>query len=89
MNFQGNYLSSTSPLTSNNLVSYFPCAELPTDPAARFTDLFLTRQRWKAEDIAPFLSDIAVNAKERDKLLLRYARALTDKEGVLYTSRVK
>ncbi|THH18790.1 hypothetical protein EW146_g2256 [Bondarzewia mesenterica] len=85
----GNYLSSTSPFTSDLLLSYFPRAELPSDPSARFLDLFLTRTRWQADDIAPFLSDIAVNTKERDKLLLKYARALTDKDGVWYTARAR
>ena len=71
------------------ILSYFPCAELPTDPALRFTDLFLTRERWKAEDIGPYLSDIAVDSKDLDKLLLKYARALTDKDGLWYTARAR
>ena len=28
-----------------------------------FMDLFLTRERWKTEDIKPYLSDIAVDTK--------------------------
>ena len=55
----------------------------------RFTDLFLTRERWKAEDIAPYLSDIAVDTKDLDKLLLKYARALTDNDGLSYTARAR
>lgn len=62
---------------------------MPPDPAARFADLFLTRARWKAEEIAPFLADIVVDHKERDKLLLKYARAITDSEGVWYTTRAR
>ena len=73
------------PFSSSNtaLVSHFPCAELPTDPAMRFVDLFFTCERWKAraEDIKPYLSDIVVDTKDLDKLLLKYARALTDKYG--------
>jgi sister chromatid cohesion protein DCC1 len=71
------------------MLSYFPCAELPSDPVMRFADLFLTRARWKAEDIVPYLSDIAVDRKDLDKLLLRYARALTDKDGLWYTARAR
>jgi len=55
----------------------------------RFADLFLTRGRWKAEDIKPYLSDIAVDTKDLDKLLLKYARALTDKDGSWYTARAR
>ena len=71
------------------MVSYFPCAELPVDPPARFADLFFRRPRWKADDIVPYLSDIAVDRKDLDKLLLRYARALTDNDGLWYTARVR
>ncbi|KAI0268678.1 sister chromatid cohesion protein Dcc1 [Gloeopeniophorella convolvens] len=86
----GNYLCAASSLSSSTtMISYFPCAELPTDPAARFTDLFLTRPRWKADDIKPYLSEIAVDSKDLDKLLLKYARALTDKDGLWYTARAR
>lgn len=87
----GNYLSNPAPFSTSHtpLISYFPASELPNDPPARFADLFLTRQRWKADDISPFLADIVVDNKERDKLLLKYARAITDKDGVWYTARAK
>ncbi|KAI0302768.1 hypothetical protein BC826DRAFT_1089810 [Russula brevipes] len=86
----GNYLCEPSPFSSSTMLSYFfPCAELPTDPATRFADLFLTRARWRAEDIVPYLSDIAVDTKDLDKLLLKYARALTDKSGLWYTARAR
>jgi sister chromatid cohesion protein DCC1 len=55
----------------------------------RFADLFLTRERWKAEDIKPYLSDIAVDMKDLDKPSLKYARALTDKDGSWYTTRAR
>ncbi|TFK54270.1 hypothetical protein OE88DRAFT_1723980 [Heliocybe sulcata] len=88
---EGNYLSTTLPNRFPALPAllYFPSSSLPIDPAARFTDLFLTRSRWKAQDIAPYLADIAVDSKERDKLLLKYARAMTDAEGVWYITRNK
>lgn len=88
---KGNYLVTPSPNTYPpvSVLVYFPTSELPTDPAMRFNDLFLTRPRWKAEDITPFLGDIAVDNKERDKLLLKFARAVTDSEGTWYTARAK
>ncbi|KAF9792717.1 sister chromatid cohesion protein Dcc1 [Thelephora terrestris] len=85
----GNYLSSTKPQSQppSNQLTYFPSSELPLGPLARFGDLFLTRTRWKAEDIGPFLDDIAIDRKERDKLLLTYARAVPAPDGTYYTSR--
>ncbi|KAF8135706.1 sister chromatid cohesion protein Dcc1 [Boletus edulis] len=84
---QGNYLRNTNNVLGMTL-NYFAASALPTDAAARFAELFLTRPRWKGDEIEPFLSDISVNAKERDKLLLKHARAITTPEGILYTARV-
>jgi len=87
----GNYLSRISSLSNppaTELV-YFPASALPADPAARFADLFLTRSRWKADEIVPFLADIVVDNKDRDRVLLKYARVITDAEGVWYTARAK
>ncbi|KAG0706126.1 sister chromatid cohesion protein Dcc1 [Suillus ampliporus] len=84
----GNYLRNVSLSGDDVTLTYFPSSALPVDPAARFVELFLTRQRWKHEEIEHFLLDIAVNSKERDKLLLKHARALTNTEGVWYTARV-
>lgn len=82
---QGNYLSNT---TANGVeLRFFPSTALPADPAARFADLFLTRPRWSAEDIVPFLKSIAVDTKERDKLLLKYGRPVTENGTVWYTAR--
>ncbi|KAG6378176.1 sister chromatid cohesion protein Dcc1 [Boletus reticuloceps] len=84
---QGNYLRNTNNVLGTTL-NYFAASALPTDAAARFAELFLTHPRWKGDEIEPFLSDISVNAKERDKLLLKHARAITTPEGTWYTARV-
>ncbi|PPQ94004.1 hypothetical protein CVT25_009852 [Psilocybe cyanescens] len=87
---EANYIESTDVLGSGSAVlKYFPAFELPVDPAARFADLFLTRSIWRGEEISPFLSDIAVNSKERDKLLLKYCRTVTGPEGIRYTARAQ
>lgn len=83
----GNYLQTSS--SSNNIISlyYFPASALPTDPTARFRELFLTRRRWKADEIKPFLSDITGDPKEHDKLLLKHARIITTPEGTWYSAK--
>ncbi|KAJ2936934.1 hypothetical protein H1R20_g177, partial [Candolleomyces eurysporus] len=85
----GNYLERSSGITDKDTLSYFPASDLPTEPAARFSDLFLTRPRWKVEEISPFLSEIAVDSKERDKLLLKYCRAVNEAGVVWYTARAQ
>ncbi|KAF8663506.1 hypothetical protein AX16_001072 [Volvariella volvacea WC 439] len=82
----GNYIEDAR---KAQMLSYFPASDLPMEPVARFRDLFLTKSRWKVEDITPFLSDIAVDTKERDRLLLKYARGVTDAEGLWYTARAQ
>ncbi|TDL26230.1 hypothetical protein BD410DRAFT_572988 [Rickenella mellea] len=84
----GNYLSEPSASTASHRITYFPSSRLPLSPAERLSDLFLTRSRWKADDIAPFLADIAVDNKDRDKMLMKYARSTTDATGVTwYTAK--
>ena len=69
-------------------LTYFPLDELPSAPSERFRDLFLVSTRWRAVDLVHFLADIAPDAKERDKLLMKHAKATTDKEGeTWYTSK--
>ncbi|KAL1747723.1 sister chromatid cohesion protein Dcc1 [Schizophyllum fasciatum] len=85
----GNYIATAALDGSAGPLRYFPSSALPVDPAARFAELFLTRARWKGDEIAPFLADIAVDAKERDRLLLKYARATTTPEGIWYTARAQ
>ena len=86
---QGNYVEINVPGSSAINVKYFPASSLPVDPVARFAELFLTCPRWSADEIAPFLFDIAVNSKERDKLLLKYCRAISNAQGVVYTARAQ
>jgi sister chromatid cohesion protein DCC1 len=81
-------MSGTSSLDEEK-IKYYPRSALPLDSVARFGALFSIRERWKAEEIEPFLTDIAIDSKERDKLLLKYGRALTDAGVVWYTARAK
>ncbi|CAE7206119.1 unnamed protein product [Rhizoctonia solani] len=73
---------------SNTLI-YYPRSALPTDVAQRFQALFLTRPKWKVEDIGIYLEDIAVDKKERDRLMLKYTRQITEPDGVWATARVR
>ena len=70
---------------------YFPSSTLPLDPAKRFKDLFLTRNSWNIKQLEPFLDGIAVDKKERDKLLMKFTRSEpADAQGVVwYYSRAK
>ncbi|KAL1675543.1 sister chromatid cohesion protein Dcc1 [Schizophyllum commune] len=85
----GNYIVTTDLNGGPGPLKYFPSSALPVEPAARFGELFLTRPKWKSEDITPFLTDIAIDSKERDKLLLKYARATTTPDGIWYTARAQ
>ncbi|KAH8830482.1 hypothetical protein DL96DRAFT_1593118 [Flagelloscypha sp. PMI_526] len=73
----GYVLSSTTSMSDDEMLLYYPRSSLPVDPPSRFTELFSVRPRWRQEDISPFLEDIA------------YARAITDNDGISYTSRAQ
>ena len=69
-------------------MSYYPSSELPAAAAERFAELFLVQAKWKREDIMSFLTDIAFDEKEKDKLLMKFARGTKDKGGEMwYTTR--
>ncbi|KAG8705774.1 hypothetical protein FRC09_002767 [Ceratobasidium sp. 395] len=74
---------------SSNTLSYYPRSALPPDPAQRFQSLFLTRAKWRVEEIQTYLEDIAVDKKERDRLMLKYTRQITEPDGVWATARVR
>ncbi len=79
----GYYLLSPAPSPSVSLypnpasvqIQFYSHHELPTEPAARFQDLFLTRAAWIASDLLPFISELALNDKKKDSLLLKFTRA--------------
>ncbi|KAJ1304701.1 hypothetical protein OPQ81_005840 [Rhizoctonia solani] len=73
----------------SNMLLYYPRSTLPTDAAQRFQALFLTRPKWKVEEIAIYLEDIAVDKKERDRLMLKYTRQVTEPDGLWATARVR
>ncbi|KAF8640021.1 hypothetical protein AX17_001265 [Amanita inopinata Kibby_2008] len=87
----GNHIVSDAlgTVPESQMLTYFPASVLSVDPAARFAELFLVRPRWKEEEISPFLVEIALDAKERDKLLLKYCRAITEAGTVWYTARTQ
>ncbi|KAH7108218.1 sister chromatid cohesion protein Dcc1 [Auriculariales sp. MPI-PUGE-AT-0066] len=61
---------------------YLPRSSLPTDPGLLFNDLFLVKPRWQVDELAPFLRDVAVDSKARDKLVLKWCRTTTDGQGI-------
>ncbi|PFH52789.1 hypothetical protein AMATHDRAFT_139314 [Amanita thiersii Skay4041] len=86
----GNYVTLHPSISSAApVMKYFPASELPIEPQTRFADLFLARSRWTHEEITPFLTDIAVDTKERDKLILKYCRAITEEGTTWYMARTQ
>ncbi|KAG9050750.1 hypothetical protein FS837_002694 [Tulasnella sp. UAMH 9824] len=89
----GNFIDITDPQYASRTgprFKYFPASGLPMVPAERFKDLFLTKTSWKGPELTPFLQDIAVEKKERDKLLMKFTRTSTDASGIVwYSSRAK
>ncbi|KAG8746962.1 hypothetical protein FRC10_002761 [Ceratobasidium sp. 414] len=74
---------------SSNTLSYYPRSALPSDPAQRFQSLFLTRPKWRVEEVQTYLEDIAVDKKERERLMLKYTRQITEPDGVWATARLR
>ncbi|KIR58492.1 sister chromatid cohesion protein DCC1 [Cryptococcus bacillisporus CA1873] len=92
---EGEYLLSPPPPSAlsfaspSPLISYFPLASLPLQPAERFAELFLTRQRWRPEEMAPFLRGLTRDgdSKSRDKLVAKFVRIVKEKDGTWWYPR--
>lgn len=77
---QGNYLLTPAPPVAPTklqplCIEFFAASALPLDISSRFQKLFSVRSQWIGEDLKPFLQDVAVDAKKRDALLLKFARS--------------
>ncbi|OCF57049.1 sister chromatid cohesion protein DCC1 [Kwoniella mangroviensis CBS 10435] len=90
---EGEYLLSPKPLTtsttfssSSSLISHFPISSLPLQPSERFSDLFLTRPKWRPEEILPFLKGLTRDGdvKSRDKLVQKFVRVVKEKDGSMW-----
>ncbi|OBZ81941.1 Sister chromatid cohesion protein DCC1 [Choanephora cucurbitarum] len=88
---QGLYVMHTSTKLHQveNFVQYFPVHELSTDPAQRFAALFAEKPLWSLEEITPFLTDLAPQKKDKEHLLLKFARPHRNQTTTLYGSRIK
>ncbi|WVQ65574.1 uncharacterized protein L199_003752 [Kwoniella botswanensis] len=92
---EGEYLLSPKPLTtasksssssSSSLILHFPMSSLPLQPSERFSDLFLTRSKWRPEEILPFLKGLTRDGdvKSRDKLVQKFVRVVKEKDGSMW-----
>nr|XP_043627028.1 sister chromatid cohesion protein DCC1 [Erigeron canadensis] len=52
----------------------FSVSSLPSDPANRFSRLFLERPKWDWKDLHPYIRDLSVPGLTSDGLLLKYTR---------------
>ncbi|KAE8220779.1 hypothetical protein CF319_g5748 [Tilletia indica] len=50
---------ATPELVKQNSIQYYPASLLPSEPAQRFAELFLTRPHWTQDELLPFLEDLA------------------------------
>lgn len=67
---------------------YFPKTKLPFEPKARLAELFRVRHRWTAQELDPYVNDLAPDKKRLDALLLKYTRVQKIGNLVVYTSRL-
>lgn len=87
---QGNYLLTPVPISftttaSSPIISPFFVHTLSTDPATRFGDLFLTRSKWRPDDMKPFLRGLTPDGDQKgmDRMIVKFVRVVKEsaKEG--------
>ncbi|UZJ54854.1 hypothetical protein CBS101457_004174 [Exobasidium rhododendri] len=87
---EGHYLTFPAPPTQPSdshpiTIQHFASSDLPLEPATRLQHLFKKREMWTLQELSPFLDEIAVDAKKRDGILLKYARTTVAKIPILET----
>ncbi|GMK57313.1 hypothetical protein CspeluHIS016_0401470 [Cutaneotrichosporon spelunceum] len=88
----GSYLLRDPPPAASvreQLVEYFPVHTLSANVPTRFADLFLTRARWRPDDMIPFLRGLYPegDSKARDKLVAKHIRVVKEREGAWWYPR--
>jgi sister chromatid cohesion protein DCC1 len=87
---QGLYILTPGKGPQATTIMYFCASELSLDPASRFSELFSVKPKWRMDEVAPFLLDLAVDDKKRDALTLKFTRKFKGDDGhVYYTARGK
>lgn len=90
---KGDFLLNDPPpsafAASSPLICYFPTHALPAHPQTRFADLFLTRTRWRPDEMEPFLRGLFPmgDTKARDKLVAKFVRVVKEREGTWWYPR--
>jgi len=83
---RGYYLLEKDPRTDLDSVRWWSRDVLSADAKTRFQQIFQEREKWRAEDLAPYLEDLAPTQKQMDALLLKFARIST-LHGVKYFTK--
>lgn len=89
----GSYLLTDPPPSAFaapcQIIRYFPTHTLTTHVATRFSDLFLTRPRWRPDEMSPFLRGLHPegDTKARDKLIAKFVRVVKEKDGAWWYPR--
>ena len=64
-------------------LSHFSESSLPLGPSDRLMKMFRLRDRWTIEEMAPYLNPLVEECgMSTTKMLLRYAKVVTDESGV-------
>ncbi|EEB05779.1 DNA replication factor C complex subunit Dcc1 [Schizosaccharomyces japonicus yFS275] len=74
-------------ISRNGQVQYLSVHHLPTDVSRRFQSLFQLKQKWKYEEIVPFVRDLAFNMEKVEALILKYGRKQTIKGELFINER--
>ncbi|XP_045159558.1 sister chromatid cohesion protein DCC1-like [Mercenaria mercenaria] len=69
------------------VISYLSVDNLPEDIAERFDALFRTKDKWRLEEITPYIKDLETDKMNITAMLTKFARASTTNGVKMYNSR--
>lgn len=82
----GQYLPAQ--VGAKTTLTFFPESKLSLLPQGRFKELFAAKQKWKFQEIKPFLKDLVGPGLTEEQVLLAHSRVSSAADGSkLYSSR--
>ncbi|KAL4236383.1 Sister chromatid cohesion protein DCC1 [Mactra antiquata] len=72
---------------SPEVISYLTVESLPEDISDRFNELFRIKEKWRLDEITPYIRDLQTDKMDVTAMLTKFARASTSNGVKLYNSK--
>ncbi|KAL7753292.1 Ctf8p and Ctf18p associating protein [Sorochytrium milnesiophthora] len=80
-------VETQDPISGVSYLQYIAVASLSSKPVERLAQLFAVKTKWTRDEIMPFVSDLVLERKKVEPMLIKHARVVRTKDGIHYIAR--